>query len=69
MENHGHLFSKWNNMDPRDQALVLSILIQVEEMLIDLVNPLLQVSHAWGVQYKYSGHSVSFPQKINTIAI
>jgi hypothetical protein len=69
MENHGHLFSKWNNMDPRDQALVLSILTQVEEMLIDRVNPLLQVSHARGGQYKYSGHTISFPQNINTIAI
>jgi hypothetical protein len=45
-ENHGHLFSKWNNMDPGDQPLVLSILTQVEEMLISRVNPLLQVSHA-----------------------
>jgi hypothetical protein len=33
-ENHGYLFSKWNNMDLGDQPLVMSILTQVEEMLI-----------------------------------
>jgi hypothetical protein len=31
------------------------------------VSPLLQVSHAQGGQYKYSGHTISFPQNINTI--
>ena len=54
-------------MDPSEQPLVLSILTQVEEMLISRVNPILQVTHAHGVQYKYSGHTISFPQDISTI--
>ena len=37
-------------------------------MLIARVNPILQVTHARGGQYKYSGHTISFPQDISTIA-
>ena len=37
-------------------------------MLIAQVNPILQVTHARGGQYKYSGHTISFPQDISTIA-
>ena len=66
-EKNGHRFSLWNNMDPGEQPLVLSILTQVEEMLILRVNPILQVTHACGGQYKYSGHTISFPQDISTI--
>ena len=55
-------------MDPGKQPLVLSILTQVEEMLIARVNPILQVTHACGAQYKYSGHTISFPQDIVSIA-
>ena len=47
-ETNFHLFSKWNNMDPGEQPLVLSIFTQVEEMFIARVSPLLQVSHAQG---------------------
>ena len=54
-------------MDPTEQPLVLSILTQVEEMLISRVNPLLQVTDARGGQYKYSGHTISFPQDISSI--
>jgi len=49
-EKNGHRFSLWNNMDPGEQPLVLSILTQVEEMLISRVNPILQVTHARGGQ-------------------
>lgn len=48
-------------MDPCEQPLFLRILTQVEEMLIARVNPILQVTHAHGGQYKYSGHTISFP--------
>ena len=54
-------------MDPGEQPLVLSILTQVEEMLISRVNPILQVTHAHARQYKYSGHTISFPWDISTI--
>jgi hypothetical protein len=51
METNDQLFSKWNNVDPGDQPLVLSILTKVE-MIITQVSPLLQVIHAQGGQYK-----------------
>ena len=54
-------FSHWNNMYPSEQPRVLGILTQVEEMLIALVSPILQVTHARGGQYKYSGHTICFP--------
>ena len=55
-------------MDPRHQPVVFSLLTKIEEMLIAHVNPILQVTHARGGQYKYSGHTISFPQDISTIA-
>lgn len=54
-------------MDPGEQPHVLHILTQVEEMLIACVNPILQVTHAHGRQYKYSDHTINFPQDITTI--
>ena len=54
-------------MNPGKQPPVLSILTQVEELLIARVNPILQVTHARGGQYKYSGHTISFPQDIISI--
>ena len=54
-------------MNPRKQPPVLSLLTQVEEMLIARVNPILQVTHACGGQYKYNGHTISFPQDIISI--
>eukprot|EP01018_Ginkgo_biloba_P038592 Gb_30228 [translate_table: standard] len=63
-EKHGNRFSLSNNMDSGDQPFVLRILTQVEEMLIARVSPILQVSHAPGGQYKYRGHTISFPQDI-----
>ena len=41
---------------------------QIEEILFPLVNPILQVTHACGGQYKYSDHTISLPQDISTIA-
>ena len=67
-ERHGRRFSTDNNMDPGNQPIELARLTQIEEMLIARVNPILQVTHAHGGQYKYSGHTISFPQDISTIA-
>lgn len=55
-------------MDPSEQPYVLQHLTQVEEILIVRVNPILQVTRAHGGQYKYSGHTIIFPQDITTIA-
>ena len=55
-------------MDPGDQLEVLKFLTQVEEMLIARVNPILQVTHARGGQYKYSGHTICFPQDVAMVA-
>ena len=54
-------------MDPGPQPKVLSTLTYIEEMLIACVNPILQVTHAHGGQYKYIGHTISFPQDITAI--
>lgn len=54
-------------MDPREKPHILGVLTQVEEMLIICVNPILQVTHARGGKYKYSGHAISFPKDISTI--
>ena len=55
-------------MDPGEQPIVLSSLTQVEGMLIARVNPILQVTHTCGGQYKYTGHTIGFPQDIAAIA-
>ena len=55
-------------MDPGIQPTVLAVLTQVEEMLISHANPILQVTHAHGGQYKYSGHTICFPHDISNIA-
>ena len=55
-------------MDPRNQPCELACLTQIEEMLIACVNPILQVTHAHGGQYKCLGHTITFPQDISTIA-
>lgn len=54
-------------MDPREKPHILRVLTQVEEIIIARVDPILQVTHARGGQYKYSGHTISFPQDISTI--
>ncbi|XP_059068991.1 uncharacterized protein LOC131859365 [Cryptomeria japonica] len=68
LENNGHRFSKWNNMDPDKQPICLQRLSQIEEMLISRVSSVLQVTYARGGQHKYSGHTICFPQDITTIA-
>ena len=55
-------------MDPRNQPAVLVVLTQFEEILISHANPILQVTHAHGGQYKYSGHTIFFPQDISNLA-
>ena len=60
-ERGSHHFSQWNHMDPSEKPHVLRVLTQVEEMLIACVNPILQVTHARGGIYKYSGHTINFP--------
>lgn len=37
-------------------------------MLTACVNPILKVTHTGGGQYKYSGHTISFPQDTFTNA-
>eukprot|EP01018_Ginkgo_biloba_P021168 Gb_06945 [translate_table: standard] len=66
-ERGAHRFSVWNKMDPKEQPYVLAVLTQVEEMLIARVSPILQVLHAPRGQYKYSGHTISFPQDIHNV--
>ena len=68
-QEHGiHHFSQDNNMNPGKQLPILSILTQVEEMLIAQVNPILHVTHVFGGKYKYNGHTISFPQYINLMS-
>ena len=67
-ETKGHRFSLSNNTDPGPQPAALTSLSQIEEMLIDRVNPILQVTHARCGQYKYSGHTICFPHDITKIA-
>ena len=55
-------------MDPGIQPPILAVLIQVEEMLISRANPILQVTHARGGQYKYPGHTIFFLQDISNIS-
>ncbi|XP_057871639.2 uncharacterized protein LOC131078030 [Cryptomeria japonica] len=37
-------------------------------MLIARISPILQVTHATGGQFKYKGHTISFPQNIENMA-
>lgn len=55
-------------MDPDEQPEVLSFFTQVEEMIIAQVNPIFQVTHSHGGQYKYIIHMICFPQDISSIA-
>ena len=55
-------------MDLGIQPPILAVLTQVEEMLISRANPILQVTHAHGGQYKYFGHTICFPQDISNIS-
>ena len=55
-------------MDPSIQPPILAVLTHVEEMLISRANPILQVTHACGGQYKYYGHTICFPQDISNLA-
>jgi len=54
-------------MGPGKKPRILRVLIKVEEMLIACLNPILQVTHARGGKYKYSGHTIIFSQDISTI--
>ena len=68
LERKDHHFSLENNMDTRIQQLILAVLTQVEEILINHANPILQVTHAHGGQYKHFGHTICFPHDISNIA-
>ena len=52
LKRKGHRFSLENNMDPGNHIDFLAVLIQVDEMLVSHANPILQVTHASGHQYK-----------------
>ena len=54
-------------MDPGIQSPVLAALTQFEEMLISHANPILQVTHVHRGQYKYSRHTICFPNDIFNI--
>ena len=56
-------------MNPGEQPNVLAELTQVEEMLIARASPILQVMHSIGGQYKYRGHTISFPQEVSNLAM
>ena len=58
-----HCSSLENNMDLGNWPVVLAVLTQVEEMIISRANPILQVTHAHGGQYKYSGHTILLPPR------
>lgn len=60
-------FSITNNMDPGTQPMVLGDLTMVEEMLISLVHPVIQLYKLKGNQYGYRGHVISFPQDITEV--
>jgi hypothetical protein len=66
-EKGSHSFSHWDKMNPTDQTHVIGLLTQVEDMLIEHVNPILQVTHACGGKYTYSGHTIIFVQDISMI--
>ena len=67
-EGPNHRFLARNHMDPGDQPHVVEDLTQVEEMLIARASPILHVMHSIGGQYKYRGHTISFPQEIKDVA-
>ena len=48
-------------MDPEEWPFVLDMLTQVEEMLIERVNPIMQLTHTSGGKYKYSIHTINLP--------
>ena len=66
-EKGRHCFTTSNNLNPGKQPNALKNLTQVEEMLITRVNPIVEVTYAHGEQYKYYGHTISFPQDIRSI--
>jgi hypothetical protein len=68
-EGTHHIFSSHNHMDPGLQPRVLGVLTQVEEMLIAHASPILQVMHSIGGQYKYRGHTISFPQEVKYVSM
>jgi len=60
-ERTHHKFSSQNHMDPQSQPRVLAMPIQVVEMLIACTSPILYAMHSICEQYKYRGHTISFP--------
>ena len=63
-EGTNHIFSYGNHMDPGTQPHILGVLTEVEDMLIAHASLILQVMHSIGGQYKYQGHTISFPQEV-----
>lgn len=55
------------NMDPGEKPKFLGVLMQIEEMLIARLDLIYKMMHAWGGQYKYSVHMISFTQYITMI--
>lgn len=63
-EDETYLMSALNCMDPGDVPSCLPRLTQVEEMLIARAHVHVQVRTVRGLQYKYSGHVVTFMQNV-----
>ena len=61
-------YSEGNNMDPMPQPEELKELIQIEEMLIARIAPLMRVYTMKGGLPGFSGHCINFPQDIKLFA-
>ncbi|CAG8598033.1 15848_t:CDS:1, partial [Racocetra fulgida] len=57
-------FSTENNMDPGNVPEELQRLIEIKEMLIAQVFPVIVVYRLRGEQYGYSGNIINFPQDV-----
>ena len=62
------IYSSDNNMDPGPVPPELFGLIQVEEMLVSAVMPMMSIYRLPYGQYGYSGHVINFPQDVLSFA-
>lgn len=55
-------------MDPGDVPPELQNLTSIEEQLISIIHPVVQVCKVKGHQYNYKGNIINFPQDVKTFA-
>ncbi|KAK3926417.1 THAP domain-containing protein 11 [Frankliniella fusca] len=60
--------SKENGFDPGDVPPQLQNLSSIEEQLISIIHPVVQVCKVKGHQYSYKGNIINFPQDVKTFA-